>query len=160
MQVGHRHDVIGTDLSVRVRRRTAAEIAVSIERNDRTRYSDLAEHPLHSLIRDNGTDRSERNRALLLVLAQRTLLYRQRYHVAQRRRNVVLHHLQDAAILGLNNRLRTAGLPRRRSLRKQDNCDCCKAQQNAEQNAEFKKCAFRSGFLFHGVEFGLSGGFR
>jgi hypothetical protein len=43
--------------------------------------------------------------------------------------------------LGLHNLRRIAGLPRRPSgLRKQANCDCGKAQQNAEYYAEFEEC--------------------
>ena len=39
-------------------------------------------------------------------------------------------------------------------LRKQHNCDCRKAQQNADEEAKFKEGGLRSGFLFHWVEFG------
>ena len=61
--------MIGTDRSVRVRRRAAAQIAVSIEADDWHWYSDFPKHSLDSRIAHNRTDWSKRNRALLLVLA-------------------------------------------------------------------------------------------
>src|SRR5689334_13501926 len=91
--------MIGTNRSVRVRRRAATKIALSVERNDGGRYSKFAEHSLNSGIRHNRAKRCSENGALVLVLAQGTLLLAERGDAAQRRRNIELHHGQDAAIL-------------------------------------------------------------
>src|SRR5262249_5856250 len=146
MQIGHGHYVIWTDLSVRVRRRAAAQVAVSIKADDGVRYSEGAEYPLHSRIGHNRTKRCSENRALLLILAQRTFVPRQWLHASQRRRDIELHYLHDAAILSVDHRL-LAGLRRRRSrLRKQDNGDCRQAQRHAEQETEFEERGLRGGF--------------
>jgi hypothetical protein len=47
----------------------------------------------------------------------------------------------------------------RSGLRKQHNCDCRKAQQNADEEAKFKEGGLRSGFLFHWMKCGLSDAF-
>ena len=60
--------MIGTDLPVRIRRRTPAQIAVSIEADDWSWYANFSEHPLHDWVRHNGTDGSQRNWPFLLVL--------------------------------------------------------------------------------------------
>ena len=97
--------MIGTDRSVRVRRRAAAQVAVSIKRDDWIRYSDFPEHSLHSRIAHDRTDWSKRNRALLFVLRFRTFFYRQRFHAAQWGRNIELHYRHHAAILSPDERL-------------------------------------------------------
>ena len=62
--------MIGTDRSVRVRRRAAAQrLLISIKADDWTGIPILPEHSLHSRIAHNWTDWSERNRPLLFVLA-------------------------------------------------------------------------------------------
>ena len=155
--------MIRTNRAVGVgRSATTTEVGGTIEADDWIRNSDLTDQPLHSRIRDDRTDWPERNRALLLVLALCILVPQQRFHAAQGRRDIEFHNGHDAAILGVHNRLcgtcRT-GLSRRRSLRKQDNCDCRKAKQKANYYTEFKECRLGSGFLFHCMEFVLSGVF-
>jgi hypothetical protein len=44
-------------------------------------------------------------------------------------------------------------------LRKQNERDRSEAKQNGDYEAEFEECGLRSGFLFHWMEFGLSGAF-
>ena len=127
--------MIGTDRSVGVGRRAAAQVAVSIETDDRRRYSNFAEHPLHNRIGHDRADRSERNRALLFVLAQSYIpftgsgfMLRKGGEISNFTTGITprywawtmgCEHLPDRA--------------RRRSrLRKQDKCDCRKAQQNGQ----------------------------
>ena len=106
MQVGHGYHVIGTHCSIGVRGRTAAEVAVSIETNNRCRYSNFAEHSLHNWVGHDRTKRREvRQDFAVLVFAQRAALRGQRLHVAQWRRDIELHDRQHAAKLGLYNRV-------------------------------------------------------
>ena len=131
IQVGYYDDMNGANRSVGIGRITAAQVGRAIKTDDWTRYSNLAEHSLHNLVRQHRTDRSARNGPLFLELRFRALRPRNRFHVAQWLRDVELHYLHKAAISGAEDRLRTAGLHRAR-LREHNNCDCRKAEQNAK----------------------------
>src|SRR5205085_4120633 len=87
MQIGHRDHVIRTNCSIGIGRRATTKVAVSIETDDRSRYPNLAEHSLHDRVPNDRTDRSERNRALFLVLTLGTCLCNERLDAAQWRRD-------------------------------------------------------------------------
>src|SRR4029077_13105644 len=105
VQVGHRDNMIRADRAIGIWRRTAAQIAVSIEADNRSWYPKGTHHPLHSRIGHNLTKWCSENRPLFLVLAQRTFFPRQRLNAAQRRRDVELHYRHDASILAVHNGL-------------------------------------------------------
>jgi len=153
MKVRRFEIVIGTDLSVRIRWQAVTQVGVSIKADDRVRYSEGAEDSLHSRVRYHWADRSRRKRPFLVFCFLAS--DRHRFHVAQWRRDVELYYLHDAAILSADHGL-LAGLCRRRSrLRKQDNCNCRKAQHHADQDTQFEERGLRSGFLFHWMECGV-----
>ncbi|PYK15001.1 MAG: hypothetical protein DME64_08535 [Verrucomicrobia bacterium] len=134
VQIGHRHHVIRTHCSVGIGWRAAAKVAVAVKTDDGSRYAYLTEHSLHNWIANDRTDRPERNGALLLVLAQCTPLWKQRFHAAQGGRDIELHHRHHAAILGTDERLRIlcrrSGLRRGFAKCKKHKCNCRKAKQN------------------------------
>jgi hypothetical protein len=134
--------MIGTHGTVRIWwSATAAKVRISIKADDWNRYSDFAKHSLHSRIAHNWTDWSEGDRTLLFVLGFHTCFHRQRFHAAQRRRDVELHYRHHTKILGAHNGLwiaRLAGGSAR--LRKQNERDRPEAKQNGEQEAEFEEC--------------------
>ena len=60
----------------------------------------------------------------------------------------------------MDDQLWIARLDRRRAwLRKQNERYRPEAKQNGDQETEFEECRLGSGFLFHWMEFGLSGSF-
>src|SRR4029077_18699045 len=128
MKVSHRHHIVGTDGSIRIGRRAAAEVAVTVKADDGSGDSNLAEHSLHHRVPNDSADGPERNRALFLVLTLGTCLCNERLDAAQWRRDIELHHRHYAAVLGPDKWLRIlcprSGLRRGFAKCKKHKCDC------------------------------------
>ena len=98
--------MVWTDRPIGVRWYHAADIRRTIKTDDWRRYPNLAEQSLHNWVGHDRTKRRQvRHDIAVFVLAQGTLLCRQRLHITQGRRDIEVHDRQDATKLGLHNRM-------------------------------------------------------
>ena len=105
MQVGHRDNMIGPDRSVGVRRRAAAQVAVSIEVMIGLGIPILPSTRCTAVSGTTGPTGPAESAPALRSRAFVHFFHRQRLHAAQRRRNIELHYRHDAKILGAHNGL-------------------------------------------------------
>ena len=161
MQVGHRHHMIETDRSIGVRGRATAQVAVPIETDNRSRYSDFAKHSLHNGVgHDRTKGRQVRQDIAVFVLAQRAFLTgsgfisRKGGEMSNFTTGITPRYCGMAQV-----GCEVTGSPEAFAAAPAEQCDSREAQQNGEKETKFKECGLRSGFLFHWMKFGLSGAF-
>ena len=145
--------MVGTDLTVGIRRRHAAAIGRPIKADDGRRDLHPAELGLNDGIRFETKVEIARHDVPVFVLAQGTRSRRYGCDIAQGGRDIKMHHRRQAAILAysgrLNGRLRLGGPAWRQGKPEQRQGDANQATSKTNQDGPIKEGGSISRFSFH-----------
>ena len=123
--------MVGTDITVGIRRRTAEIVGLPIKADDRRGDLNPAERGLNDGIRLESKAEIARHDVPVFVFAQAVRSRRYRRDIAQGRRDIKMHHRGQALIFTSNRRLRIT-LRRRTAQPEERKRDADEAKEDAD----------------------------